>query len=149
MRNRLWMWLGLLVLCCMPVRRTWGIGLTYLDSPVDPYYVGLDTARLITPQWVGDDGVEAVIVLAIDDMTDADKYEQFLRPILNRLQANRRSRAGQYHDQADRSDFASYCRRGPRRVSASRRTHTTIRVPACRRGASRRPSRLMIAASIS
>jgi putative membrane-bound dehydrogenase-like protein len=62
-----------------------GNRLTYLDSS-DPYYVGLDFPKLITPQWVGEDGVEAVVVLAIDDMTDnIPKYEAYLRPILNRL----------------------------------------------------------------
>jgi len=29
--------------------------------------------------------VEAVVILAVDDMTEAAKYETFLRPILNRL----------------------------------------------------------------
>jgi putative membrane-bound dehydrogenase-like protein len=61
--------------------------LAYLDSN-DPYYVGLDFPKLTTPQWVGEDGVEAVVVLAIDDMTqNAPKYEAFLRPILDRLKA--------------------------------------------------------------
>ena len=82
---RLGMWLGLSLCCVSASAGDVGNRLTYLDSPVDPYYVDRDTARLITPQWVGDEGVEAVIVLAIDDMTDADKYEQFLRPILDRL----------------------------------------------------------------
>ncbi len=45
-----------------------GNRLTYLDSPVDPYYVDVTFPRLVTPQWVGEDGVEAVIVLAVDDM---------------------------------------------------------------------------------
>jgi hypothetical protein len=62
-----------------------GNRLTYLDAPADPYWVGRDTARLVTPQWIGDAGVEAVIVLAIDDMTDAGRYERYLRPILDRL----------------------------------------------------------------
>src|SRR5687767_5810262 len=43
-----------------------GNRLTYLDGS-DPYYVGRDFPKLITPQWVGEEGVEAVIVLAIDD----------------------------------------------------------------------------------
>ena len=38
-----------------------------------------------TPQWVGEPDVDAVVVLAIDDMRDPKKYETFLRPILNRL----------------------------------------------------------------
>jgi hypothetical protein len=35
--------------------------------------------------WVGEPGVEAVVILAIDDMRDHKKYESYLRPILNRL----------------------------------------------------------------
>ena len=46
-----------------------GNRLTYLDG-VDPYYPRLGFARLTTPQWVGEEGVEAVVVLAIDDMRD-------------------------------------------------------------------------------
>ena len=59
---------------------------TYLDAPMDPYYVGRDFPRLVTPQWVGERDVVAVVVLAIDDMRDPARYEAFLRPILNRLQ---------------------------------------------------------------
>lgn len=61
-----------------------GNRLTYLDEN-DPYYVSQTFPRLVTPQWVGEDGVEAVVVLAIDDMRDPEKYEKFLRPILQRL----------------------------------------------------------------
>lgn len=62
-----------------------GNRLTYLDEFCDPYYVGRDTPKLTTPQWVGRPGVEAVIVLAIDDLRQAAKYEAYLRPILDRL----------------------------------------------------------------
>ncbi len=51
----------------------------------NPWYPDQNFPKLITPQWVGEDGVEAVVVLAIDDMRDTAKYEQYLRPILNRL----------------------------------------------------------------
>src|SRR5438067_1465982 len=51
----------------------------------DPYYVGQTFPKLVTPQWVGEPGVEAVVVLAIDDMRGPDKWENFLRPILDRL----------------------------------------------------------------
>jgi len=68
-----------------------GNRLTYLDES-DPYYVGRNFARLVTPQWMGEEGVEAVVVLGIDDLRDTTpqplsvgKYEAFLRPILNRL----------------------------------------------------------------
>src|SRR5262249_2069809 len=56
--------------------------LAYLDEN-DPYYPNRSFPKLITPQWVGEDGVEAVVVLAIDDMRGHEKWEQFLRPILN------------------------------------------------------------------
>ena len=62
-----------------------GNRLAYLDG-VDPYYPRLGFAKLTTPQWVGEEGVEAVVVLAIDDMRDnAPRYEAYLRPILDRL----------------------------------------------------------------
>ena len=59
--------------------------LTYLDES-DPYYVSRTFPKLITPQWVGEGGVEAVVILAIDDMRGHEKWEAFLRPILRRLQ---------------------------------------------------------------
>lgn len=59
--------------------------LTYLDSFLDPYYVSGEFPKLTTPQWVGEPGVEAVIVLAIDDMRNTATYEAYLRPILDRL----------------------------------------------------------------
>ena len=62
-----------------------GNRLTYLDAFCDPYYPSHRFPRLITPQWVGEDGVEAVVVLSIDDMSDTGKFETFLRPILERL----------------------------------------------------------------
>jgi putative membrane-bound dehydrogenase-like protein len=58
--------------------------LAYLDE-LNPYYPHRNFPKLVTPQWVGEEGVEAVVVLAIDDMRDHAKYEQFLRPILDRL----------------------------------------------------------------
>ena len=61
-----------------------GNSLTYLDSS-DPFYVGTHFPKLTTPQWIGQPGVDAVIILAVDDMTDSGKYETFLRPILERL----------------------------------------------------------------
>jgi len=61
-----------------------GNRLTYLDSN-DPYYPSRTFPKLVTPQWVGEDGVEAVVVLAIDDMRGHDRWENYLRPILERL----------------------------------------------------------------
>ena len=39
----------------------------YLEEN-DPYYPHGDFPKLITPMWVGEDGVDAVICLTIDDM---------------------------------------------------------------------------------
>jgi putative membrane-bound dehydrogenase-like protein len=65
--------------------------LTYLDQS-DPFYVGRDFPKLTTPQWIGEPGVDAAVVLAIDDMTDPARWEKFLRPILDRLkQIDRRA----------------------------------------------------------
>src|ERR1044071_4577655 len=61
-----------------------GNRLVYLDES-DPYYVSRAFPKLTTPQWIGEEGVEAVVVLAVDDMREAPKYETFLRPILERL----------------------------------------------------------------
>jgi hypothetical protein len=56
----------------------------YLDEN-DPFYPHRDFPKLITPQWVGEPGVEAVVILSIDDMREPEKYEAFLRPVLERL----------------------------------------------------------------
>ena len=61
-----------------------GNRLAYLDES-DPYYVSLDFPRLTTPQWIGEKGVELAAVLSIDDMRDVGHYENYLRPILDRL----------------------------------------------------------------
>lgn len=61
---------------------------SYLDHPCDPYYVGRDFPKLPAPAWVGDSEVDAVVVLAIDDMRDTAHYERFLRPIIDRLKKN-------------------------------------------------------------
>jgi putative membrane-bound dehydrogenase-like protein len=58
--------------------------LRHLDA-VDPYYPNLQLAKLTTPQWVGEPGVDVVVVLAIDDMRGHEKWEAYLRPILDRL----------------------------------------------------------------
>ncbi|MCE9527876.1 MAG: polysaccharide deacetylase family protein, partial [Planctomycetales bacterium] len=62
-----------------------GNRLAYLDEPLNPYYPHRNFPKLITPQWVGEEGVDCVVTLAIDDMRDPAKYEAFIRPILDRL----------------------------------------------------------------
>lgn len=76
--------LGLTFLVSSTVCAGDGNRLSYLDES-DPYYVSRTFPRLTTPQWIGEDGVDAVVVIAIDDMREPEKYEQFLRPILQRL----------------------------------------------------------------
>ncbi len=79
--------LGFLATVCsaQAPRPTPGNRLAYLDE-LDPYYPHAKFPKLITPQWIGEDGVEAAVILAIDDMREPAKYEAFLRPILRRLQ---------------------------------------------------------------
>ena len=62
-----------------------GNRLSYLDN-LEPYYVSRSFPKLVTPQWVGDGGVDAVVIFAIDDMQKPRDYEKFLRPILDRLE---------------------------------------------------------------
>ncbi len=74
----------------------------YLDEN-NPYYPDGDFPKLITPMWVGEEGVDAVICLTIDDMCRAFPegkrpkglpayarrprvYYDFLKPVLDRLQ---------------------------------------------------------------
>src|SRR5712671_657990 len=61
-----------------------GNRLVYLDES-DPFHPGLNFPKLTTPQWIGEPGVDAAVILAIDDMREPAKWEKFLRPILNRL----------------------------------------------------------------
>jgi hypothetical protein len=61
-----------------------GNRLTYLDGN-DPYYPSRTFPKLTTPMWVGEEGVEAVVILSIDDMRGHEKWETFLRPIIARL----------------------------------------------------------------
>jgi len=67
--------------------------------------VGLKFPKLTAPQWVGEPGVEAVVILAIDDMRDPQKYETFLRPILDRLkQIDGRAPVSIFCNQLDSQD---------------------------------------------
>lgn len=59
--------------------------LTYLDEFSNPYWANHTTARLATEQWIGEPGVEFAIVLSVDDMSDHTPFENYLRPILERL----------------------------------------------------------------
>src|SRR5687768_13597000 len=60
--------------------------LNYLDGG-EPFYPDRHFPRLTTPQWIGEEGVEAVVILSIDDLRrDLGKYETYLRPVITRLQ---------------------------------------------------------------
>jgi hypothetical protein len=61
-----------------------GNRLVYLDEN-DPFYVSRSFPKLVTPQWIGEEGVQVVVILAIDDMKEHAKWENYLRPILDRL----------------------------------------------------------------
>ena len=84
----------LVYLVCASAAMADGNRLGYLDA-VDPYYVSRDFARLTTPQWADPPvpesdksqphATDAVVVLAIDDMRGYEKWEEFLRPTLDRL----------------------------------------------------------------
>ncbi|MBI1311426.1 c-type cytochrome [bacterium] len=86
MRRPCLLGLCLISLACFfsPTVAADGNRLAYLDEN-NPWYPHTDFPKLTTPQWVGEEGVEAVVVLAIDDMRDPAKYEAYLRPILQRL----------------------------------------------------------------
>ncbi len=58
---------------------------TLAADPASPWYPHRNFPHLKTSDWAGNPNTRAVIVLAIDDMRDSAKYEQYLRPILNRL----------------------------------------------------------------
>jgi len=70
--------------CCSQAAEVSANRFVNLDES-NPFYVGRDFPKLTTPQWVGEEGVEAVVTLGMDDMKDPAKYEAFLRPILDRL----------------------------------------------------------------
>jgi putative membrane-bound dehydrogenase-like protein len=76
--------LALALAAVPPAKPVDGNRLAYLDE-VNPYYPHRDFPKLITPQWVGEEGVEAVVILGIDDMRGHEKWEAYLRPILERL----------------------------------------------------------------
>ena len=75
-----------MLVAALPAAAGDGNRLAYLDGPCNPYYVGRDFPKLITPQWVGEPGVRAVITLGIDDMRSPKRYLRYLKPIVQRLQ---------------------------------------------------------------
>ena len=60
-------------------------GLAVHPAVIDPFWPELDSPKLTTPEWIGEKGVDAAITISIDDMRDTQKYEVFIRPILEKL----------------------------------------------------------------
>lgn len=71
-----------------------GSRFTYLDE-CNPYYPHAAFPKLTTPMWVGEAGVDAVILLSVDDMggptfrprydVSPEAFERFLSPLIQRL----------------------------------------------------------------
>jgi hypothetical protein len=60
--------------------------LVHLDEPNNAWQFDRGSPLLVTPQWIGEDGVEAAVVLAIDDMSgDGQHFRNYLSPIIARL----------------------------------------------------------------
>ena len=117
-----------------PGRPADGNRLAYLDES-DPYYVGRGFPKLITPQWVGEEGVEAVVVLAIDDMRGHEQVGGVPAADPRAAQADRRPGAGQHHDLPDRSRAIRTCRRGSRKALSLEMPHrSTIPARSCKDG---------------
>ena len=77
----------LLVSICATTWAADGNRLVHLDEPNNPWQFHQESAKLITPQWIGEEGVEAVLVLAIDDLAgDGQGFRNYLTPIIERLQ---------------------------------------------------------------
>ncbi len=75
-----------LSLLCLPalILAADGNRLAYLEES-GPCYPHAKLARFTTPQWIGEPGVEAAVILSIDDLRDPRKWEAYMRPILERL----------------------------------------------------------------
>ena len=67
-----------------PANRS-GNRLVHLDEPWEVFHPDHTFPRLTTPQWIGEEGIELVLALGIDDMRDIPTYEAYLRPILEQL----------------------------------------------------------------
>jgi putative membrane-bound dehydrogenase-like protein len=65
--------------------RSAGNRLTYLEER-SPFHVNGSFPKLTTPMWFGEEGVDAVVIFAIDDMrNNSEKYRAYLEPILAKL----------------------------------------------------------------
>jgi len=77
-----------LLLQAGPAHRGGANRFSHLDE-LDPWWPDVRAPKFTTPMWIGEEdasaGVEAAVVLSIDDMMESGSYEAFLRPILERL----------------------------------------------------------------
>ena len=99
-----------------------GNRLAYLDGPLDPYYPHRDFPKLITPQWVGEEGVECVVTLAIvADVLGAPAARSCGREfaVLRRLRS-RHGRTSGFHARGDRPRHVRLSLRRVRARGASR-----------------------------
>jgi hypothetical protein len=72
-----------------------GNRLVYLDAYTDPYYPSSRFPKLVTTQWIGESGVEAVVIFSDDDLGTRRPFPEkilriqrkqtFLDPVLSRL----------------------------------------------------------------
>ena len=67
-----------------PLEPSPGNRLAYLNE-LDPCYSHARFPKLITPQWIGDPDIEAVVILSMNDVRDLKKTDAYLRPVLERL----------------------------------------------------------------
>ena len=88
----------LIVVCliCQAIRAEEQVGsrFAYLDE-LNPYYPHGSFPKLTTPMWIGEEGVDAVILLSIDDMggpsfrprfdVSPEAFSRFLEPMVERL----------------------------------------------------------------
>ncbi|MGI9456606.1 MAG: PVC-type heme-binding CxxCH protein, partial [Aeoliella sp.] len=59
--------------------------LNYLDDFCEPFYPQRELAKLTTPQWIGQSGVEAVVILTIEGSANDAALRAALAPIVDRL----------------------------------------------------------------
>src|SRR5690349_17632587 len=77
---------ALLLLGCFPAALCFAAPPPLVDLDTQsPYYPSRNYPKLITPQWVGEPNVDAVVILAIDDMRDPAVYQEVLAPAIERL----------------------------------------------------------------
>lgn len=67
-----------------PVKLPDGNQLLYLEIPL-VYHPDSRFPKLTTPMWIGEAGIEAVIILSIDDLRNVDEFSGFLNTVFKGL----------------------------------------------------------------